>query len=252
MTTHPPPEPRAPRIHREVVSYVRRSARMRPHQRAAWEAYRDRYVLEVARRETSTSVHPDATIDLAAAFGREARLVVEIGPGTGESLLPMAAARPETDLLAFEVYQPALAQVLAGIGRRGLGNVRLVEADAGAGLRHLLPNGCIDELWLFFPDPWPKAKHHKRRLVRPEFADVAAAKLRPGATWRLATDWSDYAERMREVLDAHPRFVNTADGWAQRFDERPVTRFERRGTELGRRIFDLCYRRADDAAVPRG
>lgn len=242
----PDPSPRPARVHREVVSYVRRSARMRPGQRDAWETYRGRFLLDVARRETSTSVSAAASIDLPTAFGRDAQLIVEIGPGTGESLVPMALARPEADVLAFEVYQPALAQILAALGRHQMTNVRLVEADAQAGLEHLLPDGCLDELWMFFPDPWHKAKHHKRRLVSPTFADIAAAKLKPGARWRLATDWADYAERMREVLDAHPGFVNKHPGWAQRWAERPVTRFERRGLELGRQIFDLEYRRSDD------
>lgn len=235
---------RPDRVHREVVSFVRRSARMRPGQREAWEANRDHFVLEVARRETSTSVDPGATIDLTAAFARKAPLIVEIGPGTGESLVPMAQARPASNVLGFEVYQPALAQILAALDRLGVGNVRLVEADAQAGLAHLLPDSGVAELWMFFPDPWHKAKHHKRRLLSESFADVAAAKLKPGARWRLATDWPDYAMRMREVLDAHPAFVGEhAGGGVSRWSERPVTRFERRGLDAGRSVVDLCYRR---------
>lgn len=244
---NPDPElRRSRRVHREVVSFVRRSARMRPNQLRAWETHRDRFVLDVARGETSTSVHPAASFDLPGAFGRQAPLVVEIGPGTGESLVPMAQARPGSNVLAFEVYQPALAQILAGLVGRGLENVRLVEADAEAGIRRLLPDAGVDQLWMFFPDPWHKAKHHKRRLLNRGFADVAAAKLGPGAVWRLATDWADYADWMREVLDAHPAFENLHPrARAPRWPERPVTRFEQRGIDAGRQIFDLGYRRLD-------
>ncbi|HEY5821536.1 MAG TPA: tRNA (guanosine(46)-N7)-methyltransferase TrmB [Propionibacteriaceae bacterium] len=249
-TTADPAPRRDTRVHREVVSYVRRSARMRPHQRRAWDEHHARFVLSVDRSETSTSVHPLAgALDLDVAFGRSgAPLVVEIGPGTGESLVPMAAARPEADVLAFEVYQPAIAQILAQLVVRGVDNVRLVEADASAGLRQLVAPGSIDELWTFFPDPWPKAKHHKRRLVAPEFVTVAASRLKDGASWRLATDWEDYAVQMRSVLDGHPAFERAFAGpeSGPRWEERPMTRFEGRGLAVGRRIFDLCYRRVSD------
>jgi tRNA (guanine-N7-)-methyltransferase len=231
------------RVHREVVSFVRRSARMRAGQRAAWERHRAAYVLEVARSETSTSVHPDARLDLAAAFGREAPLIVEIGPGTGESLVSMARGRPEADVLAFEVYQPAVAQILGQLARSHVSNVRVVAADAHAGLQHLITPGSIAELWTFFPDPWPKSRHHKRRLVDAEFVGLAVERLRPGARWRLATDWTDYAEQMRAVLDAHPGLVNEHPNGAPRWAERPVSRFEQRGRQAGRDVVDLAYRR---------
>ena len=231
------------RAHREVVSFVRRSARMRASQRAAWENYRSAYLLEVDRAELSTSVHPNARLDLPAAFGREAPLIVEIGPGTGESLVPMAQARPEANVLAFEVYQPAVAQILGQLGRGAVPNVRVVEADAMAGLRYLIAPAGIAELWTFFPDPWRKVRHHKRRLVDADFAALAVARLSPGARWRLATDWLDYAEQMRSVLDTQPGLVNEFPAGAPRWDARPVTRFEHRGREAGRPVVDLCYRR---------
>ncbi len=229
------------RVRREVVSFVRRSTRMRANQRQAWERHYDDFVVEVPRVETSTSVDPDSAIDLTAAFGRTAPLVVEIGPGTGESLIPMAQALPDHNFLVFEVYQPAIARILGALGRHGVGNVRVVEADAVAGLRHVVPAGTLDQVWTFFPDPWPKARHHKRRLVTTDFADLVASRLRPGGTWRLATDWQDYALAMREVLDPHPALANAYDGWAPRWDARPVTRFEARGIEAGRDVFDLTY-----------
>jgi tRNA (guanine-N7-)-methyltransferase len=217
---------------------------MRPNQRRAWEAYRDRFVLEVPRLDTSTSVHPAASLDLEKAFGRHAELIVEIGPGTGESLVPMANARPKVDVLAFEVYQPAIARMLAQLASNGLDNVRIVEADAVAAMEHLVPPRSVDEIWLFFPDPWHKARHHKRRLLTPEFAALSAARLKPLGIWRIATDWADYAERMREVLDSDPSLANLhPNSWAPRWDGRPVTHFEQRGLDAGRQIFDLAYRR---------
>ena len=124
--------------------------------------------------------------------------------------------------------------------------MRLLQSDAVDGLRHLLGPDSVEEVWTFFPDPWPKVRHHKRRLVDRAFADLVASRLRPGGSWRLATDWSDYAAQMRAVLDAHPDLVNVgaaADGWAERCPDRPLTRFEQRGLEAGRTVRDLHYRR---------
>jgi tRNA (guanine-N7-)-methyltransferase len=232
------------RTRREIVSFVRRSNRMRPNQRRAWEAHRDRFVLDVPRLDTSTSIHPAATIDLTKVFGRNAELIVEIGPGAGESLVPMAAARPQANVLALEVYEPAIARMLSQLARTGIDNVRIVEADAVAALEHLVVAGSVDEIWLFFPDPWHKPRHHKRRLLTAEFAALAASRLRPGGIWRIATDWSDYAKRIREVLDTEPFFANQyPNDWAPRWDARPITHFEQRGLDAGRQIFDLAYRR---------
>lgn len=237
---------RPARVHRDVVSYVRRSARMRPNQRQSWEDHHDRFVIEVARGETSTSVHPEAHVDLVSAFGRVAPLIVEIGPGTGESLVLMAAARPDADVLAFEVYQPAIAQILGRLVASGVGNVRVIEADAEASLQRLIPDGAIEELWTFFPDPWHKSRHHKRRLLSHSFVSLAATRLRVGGVWRLATDWADYADQMRRVLDDSPAFENASgDEWAPRLKSRPLTRFERRGLDAGRHVYDLCYRRVE-------
>jgi tRNA (guanine-N7-)-methyltransferase len=229
------------RVRREVVSFVRRSNRMRSNQRRAWEIYRDRFVLEVPRAETSTSVHPDASLDLIAAFGRKAELIVEIGPGAGESLVPMAAAWPEVNVLAFEVYRPAIARMLSGLVRAGIENVRIVEADAVAGLERLLHAQSVDALWIFFPDPWPKPRHHKRRLVAPGFAALAASRLKPGGVWRIATDCADYADWIRDVLDNDPRFA--AEQSHPCWEARPVTQFERRALNAGHAIVDLAYRR---------
>jgi tRNA (guanine-N7-)-methyltransferase len=216
---------------------------MRPNQRRAWEAYRDRFVLDVPRLDTSTSIHPSASVDLVKAFGREADLIVEIGPGAGESLIPMAAARRQANLLAIEVYQPAIARMLAQLAKTGLDNVRIVEADAVAAMEHLVPARSVDEVWLFFPDPWHKARHHKRRLIQPKFVALLVSRLKPGGYIHLATDWQNYAEQMLEVLSAQPALQNTADGYAPRPDYRPVTKFERRGIRLGHGVWDLLFRR---------
>lgn len=201
-------------------------------------------MLDVPRLDTSTSIHPAASVDLVEAFGRDADLTVEIGPGAGESLIPMAAARPQANLLAIEVYQPAIARMLAQLTRTGVDNVRILEADAVAALEYLLPARSVNEMWLFFPDPWHKARHHKRRLLTPEFAALAASRMKSGGVWRIATDWADYADRIREVLDSHPCFANVhPDSWAPRWSGRPITHFEQRGLDAGRQIFDLAYRR---------
>ncbi len=231
-----PPVRREPRVQREVTSFVRRSTRMRPVHLRAWERLRHAYVLEVPQRSTSTSIAPGHPLDVAAAFGRTAPLVVEIGPGTGESLVAMAAARPEIDVLAFEVYLPGVARAVNRLHETGVTNVRLLQSDAVDGLTHLLGPGSVEELWTFFPDPWPKVRHHKRRLVDRAFADLVVSRLRPGGAWRLATDWADYAAQMRAVLDAQPDLVNAGtadDGWAVRYADRPLTRFEQRGIEAG-------------------
>lgn len=218
---------------REVLSYSRRGSRFTPSQAEAWEAYAGLWVI------------PDEAVDepvfsLREWFGRDAPLVVEIGPGVGEATGTLAAARPDHDVLAFEVWRPGIASALAEVAVAGATNVRFCSIDAAWSLEHLVGDGALAELWTFFPDPWPKTRHHKRRLVNGSFASLAASRLAPGGTWRLATDWADYADQMREVLDAEPRLEG---GVVPRWTERPVTKFERKGLEAGRSITDLCYRR---------
>lgn len=218
---------------REVLSYSRRGSRFTPRQAAAWEAHHERWVI------------PDDAVDqpgfdLTDWFGRTAPLVVEIGSGVGEATAALAAARPDHDVLALEVWRPGVADTLWQLTDAGAENVRLCGVDAVWMLSHHVPEGGLAELWTFFPDPWPKSRHHKRRLVDASFAHVAATRLEPGATWRLATDWADYADQMVAVLDAEPLLHG---GRAERWAERPVTRFERKGVEAGREIVDLVYTR---------
>jgi tRNA (guanine-N7-)-methyltransferase len=217
---------------REVLSYARRGSRFTARQQQAWDAYAERWWV------------PDEAVDdtgfsLAGLFGREAPLIVEIGPGIGESTVALAAARPDHDVVGFEVWRPGVADTL---GRVGLTIVRLLCVDAVWSLEHLVQPGGLAGLWTFFPDPWHKKRHHKRRLVTPQFAGLAAGRLAPGAEWRLATDWADYADQMVEVLDAEPLL---AGGVVERWAERPVTKFERKGIAAGRAITDLSYRRVD-------
>ncbi|GMA20085.1 tRNA (guanosine(46)-N7)-methyltransferase TrmB [Arsenicicoccus piscis] len=240
---------------RRIVSFARTDARLQPKDARAIERYGSAHLLDVDRAEARTSVAPSARLDAGAVFGRVAPLVVEIGCGSGDAVVAAAEAHPDWNVLGVEVYRPGLWDMLRKVGSRGLDNVRLLEADAVPVCETWLPEGSVRELWTFFPDPWPKKRHHKRRLVSPAFARLAARVIEPGGLWRLATDWSDYGEQMREVLDGSSEFVNVhggsggsgydavGAGAAPRFEGRPLTRFERRGIAEGREILDLTYRR---------
>ncbi len=229
-------------VTRDVVSYVRRSARMNPSQQRAWDA-NQHLVVTLDAGERSTSVAPDAHVDWTAVFGRDTPLLVEIGSGTGHAITAGAQAHPEANLVAFEVFTPAVASTLGRLARHGLTNARVVVADGAQALATVFGEASITELWTFFPDPWHKARHHKRRLVSAEFAALVASRVVTDGVWRLATDWADYAEAMRETLDAAPTLRNLHDGWAPRFNGRPITKYEQRGLDAGRTIYDLCYRR---------
>ena len=227
---------------------------MNASQEKAWDALADRFVLRVPARELSTSVHPDAHIDWDAEFGRSAPVFVEIGSGRGEALVALAEQHPEANVVAFEVFQPAVASTLSRINRHRVTNVRVVLANGAEGLEHLFAPASITEVWTFFPDPWHQPRHHKRRLVSPEFAALVASRLTDAGLWRLATDWDDYAQAMREVLDVAPGLANVHGGWAPRWSERPLTKYEQRGLDAGRTVHDLTYRRSPvpdaDADVP--
>jgi tRNA (guanine-N7-)-methyltransferase len=216
---------------REVLTYSRRGSRFTPSQQESWDAHHESWVI------------PDEAVDapgfdLARWFGREAPVIVEIGSGIGEATAVLAAARPDFDILAFEVWRPGVAHTLGLLAEAGAENVRLISVDAVWSLANLFEPGQIHDLWTFFPDPWPKQRHHKRRLVTPSFAALAASRLRPGGSWRLATDWAEYAEQMQLVLDAEPAL---SGGQVERWTERPVTKFERKGVEVDRDITDLEY-----------
>ncbi|WP_375384998.1 tRNA (guanosine(46)-N7)-methyltransferase TrmB [uncultured Microbacterium sp.] len=218
-------------------------------QERAWEDLSARYVLKVPRDAAVTSIAPGAVIDPAHVWGRSARLIAEIGSGQGHAIVHAASTRPDDDFLAIEVFTAGLARTMLEADRAEARNLRLVEANAPEVLQHLLPPASLHELWVFFPDPWHKNKHNKRRLVTAEFAALAARSLTDGGVLRLATDWEDYARQMRDVLDEAAGFMRDFEGeWAPRFDGRVLTAFERKGAHAGRSIRDLSYRR-DPSAV---
>jgi tRNA (guanine-N7-)-methyltransferase len=180
-------------------------------------------------------------LDRVAAFGRDAPLLLEIGFGMGESTAAIAAASPGLDFLGIEVHPPGVGALLQRIDSLGLRNVRIVQHDAVAVLTHLIAPCSLAGAMVFFPDPWPKKRHHKRRLIQPAFVALLASRLQRGATLHLATDWQPYAEQMLEVLRAEPALANTCDAFAPRPSYRPTTKFERRGQGLGHASFDLVF-----------
>lgn len=231
-----------PRFHRDVVSFIRRGGRLTERQQSAWDELADDYVLDIPRSVSSTSVHPDFRLDLAEVFGRAAPVVAEIGSGQGEALVHAAKAHPQTDFLGLEVYLPGVAQTLVTMRTEGVRNIRLVVVNATQALATMLPESSLDEVRIWFPDPWHKTRHRKRRLVTDDFVPLVARVLRPGGWWRLATDWQDYAEQMREVLSDAESF-DFSGSWSERFAGRPVTKFEARGVANGRVIRDLGAQR---------
>jgi tRNA (guanine-N7-)-methyltransferase len=216
-----------------LTTYTRRGSRLTPKQQDAWDRRRDDWLIPEAAVD-------EESFDAARHFGREAPLVVEIGSGNGEAVVELASDRADCNVLAFEVWRPGVASTFLELERVGVDNVRLLSVDAVWCLEHLFADGAVAELWTFFPDPWHKKRHHKRRLVNPGFAATAARRLAPGGLWRLATDWPDYAEQIDEVLADQPLLEG---GRTDRWDERPMSKFERRGIAEGRQIADFCYRR---------
>jgi tRNA (guanine-N7-)-methyltransferase len=221
--------------HRTVRSFVVRAGRMTVAQERAWTELWPRYGIE-------TGGDP---VDFAAVFGRAAPLTLEIGFGNGESLLALAAAHPERDYVGIEVHRPGIGHLMLRAEELGLGNVRAICRDAVEVLQQCVAPGSLDELLLYFPDPWPKKRHHKRRIVQPAFVTLVASRLRPGGVLRMATDWQPYAEHMLEVASGCTALRNESpDGtYVPRPESRPVTRFERRGHRLGHGTWDLAFSR---------
>ena len=218
---------------RPIRSYVLRQGRTSAAQQRALETLYARHGLP----------YSPGFIDARRLFGRDAPLVLEIGSGMGETTAAIAAAQPDTDFIAVEVHGPGVGSLLNRIEAQALGNLRVVRHDAVEVLEHMIADDSLDGLHLFFPDPWPKKRHHKRRLVQPAFIALAARKLAPGAYLHVATDWQEYAEQILSVLSAEPRLENTAGGFAARPSHRPLTKFEQRGLALGHPVRDLLFRR---------
>jgi tRNA (guanine-N7-)-methyltransferase len=221
----------APR--RPVRSYVLRAGRMGSGQVRALAELAPRFVLPFA----------DAPLDPEPVFGRRAPLIVEIGFGMGQATAAIAAARPEHDFLGIEVHEPGVGALLQRIDEQRLPNLRIVQHDAVAVLESMIVPGSLAGVHVYFPDPWPKKRHWKRRLIQPPFVALLASRLTPGGLLHCATDWQPYAEQMLEVLSAEPLLANTADGYAPRPAWRPETKFERRGLALGHGVWDLLFRR---------
>ncbi len=188
---------------------------------------------------------PDAPVpvDFRTLFGRAAPVVVEVGSGMGETTARIAQENPGTDYLAIEVHAPGVGSLLKRLGEESIGNVRVVQHDAVEVLRDMVPPGSLTGMHVFFPDPWPKKRHHKRRLVQPAFAHLAAERLAPGGYLHVATDWQEYAGHVLEVLSHEILLENTAENYAPRPATRPETKFERRGLKLGHGVWDIVFTR---------
>ena len=218
---------------RAIRSFVLRQGRVSDAQRRAVDQLLPRF---------GVPFH-NAPLDLDSLFGRNAPRILEIGFGMGETTAAIAQAHPECDYLGLEVHTPGVGALLKRIGELGLSNVRLIQHDAVEVLQHMIAPATLDGVHIFFPDPWPKKRHHKRRLIQAPLLALLVSRMKPGATLHLATDWEDYALRMLEVLRAEPALKNTAEDFAERPDTRPETKFEGRGLRLGHRVWDLVFRK---------
>lgn len=229
----PPPGVEFPKT---IKSYVKRAGRTTTGQAKALEELGPRYVL----------AYTPAPLDRVAVFGAEAAsrpLILEIGFGMGDATAHIADLMREKNFLGCEVHEPGVGALLKHIGERGLTNIRILQHDAVEVLDHMLPEGSLDGVHIFFPDPWHKTKHHKRRLLQTPLVAKLAARLKPGGYLHCATDWEPYAQQMLEVLGAEPLLKNTAAGYAPKPEYRPLTKFERRGLRLGHGVWDLVFTR---------
>ena len=227
-----------------IRSFVRRSGRITSSQRQALAELQQRYALPDCLDEPLAE---DEILNLDTVFQRQAPRHLEIGFGMGEALLSVAANHPDKDYLGIEVYPPGVGRVLSEIDKQALTNIRVWATDAVEVLARRLPEQSLDAVTIFFPDPWPKKKHHKRRIIQAPFINLLARCLKPKGHLFLATDWAEYAEQMLALLDADSRFINQAGKgqFIPRPNERPLTKFERRGQRLGHQIFDLIYHKND-------
>jgi tRNA (guanine-N7-)-methyltransferase len=225
--TAPVPHPRA------IKSYVLRAGRMGPGQLRAIEHHGPQFLLPYRKQR----------LDATAAFGREAPLILEIGFGMGDATAQIALARPQDNFLCCEVHVPGVGALLKRCGEADIANIRIVQHDAVEVMDQMLGPDSLDGVHIFFPDPWHKARHHKRRLIQPPFVQRLAGHIKPGGYLHLATDWEPYAQQMLEVLSAQPLLRNTSEGYAPKPDYRPLTKFENRGLKLGHGVWDLVFRR---------
>ena len=233
MTASPSPPSRWGRPVGQVRTFHSRRNRVTPTQASALTRYRDPWLLPTDGQRLS----------LAQVFGNPSPVVLEIGFGMGDATAAMAADAPDTNVLAIDVHTPGVGQLLDHAGRRNLTNVRVMQGDAVAVVDAMLQPDSLAGVRIFFPDPWPKVRHHKRRLVQPAFVSLLATRIQPGGSLHCATDWEPYGEQMLTVIDAEPLFHNEHGGYAPRPESRPTTRFERRGLARGHRVVDVIATR---------
>jgi tRNA (guanine-N7-)-methyltransferase len=222
---------------RTIKSYVLRAGRMGTGQMRAFDLYGPQYLIPYRTDK----------LDVTAAFGRRAPLILEIGFGMGDATAKIAHVRPQDNFLCCEVHEPGVGALLKRCGEENIGNIRIVQHDAVEVMDHMLGQDSLDGVHIFFPDPWHKSRHHKRRLIQSPFVARLAKHIRPGGYLHLATDWQPYAEQMRDVLSQEPLLSNTAPselgGYAPKPDYRPLTKFENRGLKLGHGVWDLVFQR---------
>lgn len=222
-----------PPIPRPIRSYVLRQGRISHAQQRAYDSLLPRFGIPYQANR----------LDLNQTFGRSAPTVLEIGFGMGESTAQIAQSRPDLNFIGVEVHTPGVGSLLKQIEERGLSNVRVIQHDAVEVLQHMMNESTLAGVHIFFPDPWPKLRHHKRRLIQPDFVRLIASRLQPGGYLHAATDWEAYAEQILATLSQEPLLENTADGYAARPDYRPLTKFEQRGLKLGHGVWDIVFRK---------
>ena len=224
-------------VSRRVRSFVRREGRTTRAQQRALTEWWGQFGVEAGR----------SLLEIDKVFGRRASLVLEIGFGDGESLVAMAMDHPELDYLGIEIHRPGIGHLLLRVAKLGLSNVRVMCADAVEVLERQIPDQCLDRVQIFFPDPWPKTRHHKRRLIQPPFVALLARKLKPTGQLHVATDCEQYARNILDLFSRAPEWVNTiaGEGFAPRPAHRPPTKFEQRGRRLGHGVWDLLFVKAE-------
>ncbi|MDR3426003.1 tRNA (guanosine(46)-N7)-methyltransferase TrmB [Silvimonas sp.] len=221
-----------PHYMRRIRSFVLRQGHLSAGQERALNDFGPQFMIPYAAEP----------LDLAAAFGRAAPKILEIGFGMGQATAEIAAGAPEKDFLGCEVHTPGVGSLLKLVGEQSLTNLRIVQHDVVDVLEQMIAPAALDGVHVFFPDPWHKKRHNKRRLIQPDFVKLLVSRIKQGGYIHLATDWEDYAIQMLEVLSAEPALESTADGYAPRPDYRPLTKFEQRGIRLGHGVWDLVFR----------
>ena len=219
---------------RRIRSFVTRAGRLSVAQARALEQLGPRFCLPYQK----------SVLDIDASFGRTAPAVLEIGTGMGDATAHIAALLPEKNFIGVEVHTPGIGSLLKLIGEKSLDNLRLIQHDAVEVVTHMLAPDSLAGVHVFFPDPWHKARHNKRRLIQSPFVQLLVSRISPGGYLHCATDWEDYAVQMLEVLNAEQQLKNTADGFSPRPDYRPLTKFENRGIQLGHGVWDLVFTRS--------